>query len=132
METEFEKTQRVFDKLLPYVDLYSIQICEEFIKYFDNNIILKDTSGNPLSKKLIGFVIKRGDSSFDNKNLYINDKFRTTDNKEHFNTLIYFNNNECRWSSFKGSINEEEWDSFLNFIDIGLIRMIKINELLKN
>jgi hypothetical protein len=132
METEIVKTQRVFNKLLPYIDLYSIQICDEFIKYFDNNIILKDVSGKPLSKKLIGFVIKRGDSSYDNKNLYINDKYRTIDNKEHFNTLIYFNNNERRWSPFKGSINHEEWNNFLNFIDISLIRMIKINELLKN
>ena len=80
METEIVKTQRVFNKLLPYIDLYSIQICDEFIKYFDNNIILKDVSGKPLSKKLIGFVIKRGDSSYDNKNLYINDKYRTIDN----------------------------------------------------
>ena len=38
METENIKSQRVFNKLLPYIDTFRTLICEEFIKYFDNNI----------------------------------------------------------------------------------------------
>ena len=46
--------------------------------------------------------------------------------------LNFYNNQKTVWNSIFKNIDYDDWDNFLNFVDINLIRIIKINELLKN
>ena len=67
-----ELQHKAFNALLPYINKYSVYICDELFKYFDKNIKLKDSDGFLLKKKLIGFNIEFSEKF---NTYYINDKF---------------------------------------------------------